>query len=314
MMGAAVLVPAALLVDLLIGDPKRLPHPVMLIGSCIGFLEAKWNKGRAKKAKGLLLVLLVLSVVWLITAGIVWAAALLHPAAGWTAAVLLTASTVACRGMKEAAERTAVPLEEGRLEEARTALSHIVGRDTSRLDEAEVVRGAVETTAENTVDGVTAPLMFAAVGGAPAAMTYRALNTLDSMIGHPDERFNEFGWAAAKLDDAANWVPARLTFLLMLLPAALHPGWSAARAWRVVRRDARKHPSPNSGWVESAAAGMFGIQLGGVNWYRGRQSVRPHQGTPLYPLRPAWIHAAVQCMYAVSMLTALLAFLKGWLL
>ena len=188
---------------------------------------------------------------------------------------------------------------------ARRALSMIVGRDTQSLDESEVVRATVETVAEGSVDGVVAPLVFALVGGAPAAMAYKAINTLDSMVGHRDDRYRRFGWASARLDDVANLVPARLARLLYPL-ASLACGCDATRSWRVAWRDGRKSPSPNAGIPEAAMAGALGVRLGGTNFYDGVATVRPYLGEPLAALAASHIPAAIRLMYVVSLLALLL--------
>jgi adenosylcobinamide-phosphate synthase len=193
-------------------------------------------------------------------------------------------------------------LEAGDLPLARRDLSQIVGRETSRLDEPEVVRATVETVAENTVDGVVAPLVFALCGGAPAAIAYKAINTLDSMVGHLDQRYRKFGWASARLDDAANYVPARLARFLFPL-ASWICGFDAAGCWKIAWRDGHKSPSPNAGISEAAVAGALGVRLGGVNYYDGAAVSRPHLGDPLRALARRHIPAAIRLMYVVAFLT-----------
>ena len=169
----------------------------------------------------------------------------------------------------------------GKKDEAGLKLSYIVGRDTEKLDESEIVRGTIETVAENTSDGITAPLFWAFIGGAPLAMVYRVINTCDSMVGYKNEKYSDFGWASAKLDDVVNWIPSRITGFLMLL--AYRPEKAKIKAtWKILFRDAKKHPSPNSGWCEAAAAALLGVQLGGVNTYKGIVSNRALMGDPLY--------------------------------
>lgn len=161
----------------------------------------------------------------------------------------------------------------------------IVGRDTGHLDSPEIVRGTVETVAENIVDAIISPLFFALLGGAPLAMAYRAVNTLDSMVGYKNDKYRDLGWASARLDDVANYIPARMTALLLTLCAALlRLDWR--RCWHTVRRDARLHPSPNSGYPESAVAGALGIRLGGENVYHGVTSFRAYMGDPLRTMEP----------------------------
>jgi len=192
-------------------------------------------------------------------------------------------------------------LREGDLEGARRSLAMIVGRDTDHLDEAGIVRAVVETVAENASDAVVAPLFYAFLGGAPLALAYKAVNTLDSMFGYKDERFLHFGWASAKLDDLANYVPARLTGALMVLAAwHLRMDWRAA--WRVMVRDGRKNPSPNSGIPEAAAAGALGVQLGGINFYFGKPSAKEMIGDRVKELEREDITRAHRLMIACSLL------------
>jgi hypothetical protein len=193
---------------------------------------------------------------------------------------------------------------------ARRKAGEIVGRDTTELDEQEIARAAVETVAENTVDACVAPLFFTLLGGAPGAMAYRAINTLDSMLGHKNATYLHFGWASARLDDLANWLPARLAALIMPLAAAC-VGRSATQSWRAILRDARKHPSPNSGIPEAAVAGALGIQLGGINFYKGIPEKRALLGEKLRPLERHHIAKAISIMIVTSVLSSALFLLAG---
>ncbi|KKB36029.1 adenosylcobinamide-phosphate synthase CbiB [Bacillus thermotolerans] len=271
---------AALFIDRLIGDPPHWPHPVRWLGSLIAFLEKHLNKGAYRRGKGLVMLLVVLLVTGSVTLLVVYFSYRLHLAAGVAVEALLIASAIACRSLKEAGMSVYEPLKQGDLPNARKRLSYIVGRDTDQLNEGEITRGAIETVAENTSDGVTAPLFWALIGGAPGAMVYRAINTCDSMVGYRNERYEAFGWFSARLDDLANWFPARLTGFLMIwsFPGAQR---SKKKTWQLIRRDARNHPSPNSGWCEAAVAFLLGIQLGGVNTYKGKRSYRAEMGEPL---------------------------------
>jgi adenosylcobinamide-phosphate synthase len=199
----------------------------------------------------------------------------------------------------------AAALANGNRPEARKFLSYIVGRDTDNLEEPEIWRGTVETVAENSSDGVMAPLLFLMIGGPIAGLAYKAVNTLDSMVGYKNEQYLLFGRASARCDDLVNYVPARLTGMLLTV-AALLPGLSMKNAWRVMRRDGRNHSSPNSGIPEAAAAGALGVQLGGTNYYFGKPVEKPTIGDPLQPLdRAAW-QGAVRLMYAAEALLLLL--------
>lgn len=306
----SLVVLAAFAVDMLVGDPRWLPHPVVLMGRAIRRLEELLRRtGLPLRLAGALLALFLVGGAWLATWAVIQACAWLHPVAGALAHVWLFSTTLAPRSLAEHAMAVYRPLVAGDLLQARERVGWIVGRDTQDLSETEVVRAAVETVAESTCDGVLAPLFWGLVGGAPLAMAYKAANTLDSMVGHLDERYREFGWASARLDDLLNLVPARLSALL--LAAAALSGRALATAWR----DARRHPSPNSGWSEAAVAGALGVRLGGLNYYDGEPEMRAYMGDALRPLEPADIPRAVRLMYLAAamavVLGALVLYLTG---
>ncbi|WP_345788072.1 adenosylcobinamide-phosphate synthase CbiB [Desulfotomaculum copahuensis] len=303
---------AAFLVDLAVGDPSWLPHPVVLIGKLIDRLEKLlrriFHRPAGLRLAGVLLALTVVSAAWAATAFLLWLAGLVHP---WLAVVLnvwLISTTMATRSLASAARAVLQPLTAGDLCLARQRVGWIVGRDTAAMDAADVTRATVETVAENIVDGFVSPLFFALLGGAPLAMAYRAVNTLDSMVGYRNERFRDLGWFSARLDDAANFLSARWT-ALCLLAAAWLSGRRTGEAWRAVRRDAPAHPSPNSGWPEAAMAGALGVRLGGLNYYGGRAQMRAYMGEPHLHLQPDHVRQAVDMMY----LAAALAVLSGML-
>ncbi|OIK14151.1 cobalamin biosynthesis protein CobD [Bacillus sp. MUM 116] len=274
----------AIMIDLLIGDPPNWPHPVRWIGSLISYLEKRWNHGQAKKAQGVLMLISVLLIVLIPVLIIIFIGYLLHPFVGIFLEAIIISTTIAQKSLKEAALEVYQPLRAGTLDDARKKLSYIVGRDTDFLGEGEIARGTIETIAENTSDGVTAPLFWALIGGAPLAIVYRATNTCDSMVGYKNDRYIQFGWASAKWDDVMNWIPSRLTGFIMLL--GNRPEKIRYRdAWKILFRDAKKHPSPNSGWGEAAAAAILGIQLGGINYYKGMKSDRAKMGDPLSPIK-----------------------------
>jgi adenosylcobinamide-phosphate synthase len=221
--------------------------------------------------------------------------------AGDVVSVLLMYTCFAARDLAAHSHRVYRALKSGDLPEARRRVAMLVGRDTDRLDETGVTRAAVESVAENLVDGVTAPLFFAVLGGPVAAMLYKAASTLDSTFGYKTDRYLRFGWASARFDDLLNWVPARLTAPLVALTAMVF-GLSPAGSWRACRRDARKHDSPNAGWPEAAVAGALGVQLGGVNYYDGEPHDGPRFGDPVRPLerhdipRTNWLMLATACV------------------
>ncbi len=287
----------SIVLDLLIGDPHWLPHPVVQMGKLITFLEKRWNRGENRAGKGIALTVTVVLTVFLLSSAIIIIGYQIHPVVGVFTQIYLISTTIAIKGLSTAAKSVLTPLEKGDIAAAREKLSMIVGRDTERLPESEIVRGTVETVAENTVDGITAPIFWAIIGGAPLAMVYRAINTLDSMVGYKNEQFMQFGRASARLDDAVNWLPARLTALSMWLAAFFIKRSKRKNGWKVTWRDARKHPSPNSGWSEAMAAGLIGIQLGGINYYNGRKSVRAAMGDPLRELERSDIKKSITYMH-----------------
>lgn len=315
-MTVALLLLAAYVLDRLVGDPRSLPHPVMLMGKAITALERLIRRfvrqPRSLKRAGVLLPLLVAGGSWLLTAALLWLLSEISPWLALAAEAWLISTTIAAKGLKDAGMAVYVELRKGDLPAARQALGMIVGRDTASLDSPEIVRGTVETVAENIVDAIISPLFFALLGGAPLAMAYRAVNTLDSMVGYKNDKYRDLGWASARLDDVANYIPARITALLLTLCARLlRLDWR--RSWCTVRRDARLHPSPNSGYPESAVAGALGIRLGGVNIYHGVASFRAYMGDPLRSLKPEDIIVTSRMMLLSSsmfvVLCAALAFI-----
>lgn len=299
---------AAIAVDWLVGDPRRLTHPVVFIGRLIGFLERRL-RGTAKperespaalRFKGAVLAFLTVGLVFAVMWLFVWISREIHPWLGYAVNIWFISATIAVKGLKDAALLVYKPLAGGNLPQARTCVGYIVGRDTDGLNEAEITRAAVETVAENTVDAVISPLVFALLGGAPLAMAYRASNTLDSMVGYKNDRYLHFGWASARWDDVLNWVPARLTGLLLALAALITPGLSSVRAVRSMAVFASRHPSPNSGIPESAVAGALGVELGGRNVYGGLVSERAKLGWPLRVLNRNDIVLTVDLLYKVS--------------
>ncbi|MFS0777999.1 adenosylcobinamide-phosphate synthase CbiB [Neobacillus sp. 3P2-tot-E-2] len=303
----------AYFIDKVVGDPPHWPHPVRWIGTLITFFEKHLNHGKGKRLKGVIMLLFVLWIVLFIVTFIVVISYRIHPIAGIIVESMIIATTIAQRSLKEASLGVYGPLENGDLADARIKLSYIVGRDTGSLNESEIARGAIETVAENTSDGVTAPLFWALLGGAPLAMVYRATNTCDSMVGYMNERFREFGWASAKWDDVMNWIPSRLTGIMMVLgtkPLRIE----YQQAWKILFRDARKHPSPNSGWGEAAVAAILGIQLGGINYYRGIVSNRAKMGDPLVPIQADHILLANKILDKTVFLYVLFLWIGGMIL
>ena len=273
----------AYLLDQWLADPPHWPHPVKLMGSLIQRLEHHlYPSTESKKHQllsGLLLVILVLvssySTAWLGLQAMLW----VHPALGYVFALYLTYASLSAKGLKLAAVEVLQPLERGDISEAKKNLSFIVGRDTQELSEEGIARAVVETVAENFSDGVMAPLFYFVIGGAPLIILYKAINTMDSMVGYQNQRYQYFGRVAAKLDDMANWVPARLSAVFLIM-AGIVSGFDWKSGVKTTLSDGRNHKSPNAGWPEAAVAGVLGIQLGGANTYFGTLVVKPTIGQP----------------------------------
>jgi adenosylcobinamide-phosphate synthase len=308
LLGHTAVILAAVLLDLLLGDPRWLPHPVVLIGKLITVLEKGLRRRiRNERLAGVLLLIVTVGTTFGVALAVVKGAYAVNPYLGFTAAAVLAYTALAARSLHRESRLVADALARGDMVEARRYLSYIVGRDTAALDEPEVWRATVETVAENTSDGVIAPLFFLLLGGPALALAYKAVNTLDSMVGYKNERYLRVGWASARCDDLANWLPARLTGLLMVLVAPLI-GLSGLQAWRIIRRDGRNHSSPNSGVPEAAAAGALGVQLGGTNYYFGQPVAKPTIGDALQPLSPEAYRGVVRLMYGAEGLLVV-----GWL-
>lgn len=298
--------------DLLLGDPAWIPHPVVLMGRYIENMEGFLRKGCPNEllAGAVLAAALPLGTLSL-SALALWLCGLVHPALRFFLETIWCWQCLAVKGLGEEAERVRRALTSGTPEEARRAVGRIVGRDTENLSAQGVARAAVETVAENFSDGAAAPMCYMFLGGAPLALCYKAINTMDSMVGYKNSRYLYFGRAAARLDDAANFIPARLSALLLILAAGL-TGERVSGAWRVWRRDRRNHASPNSAQTESAMAGALGIRLGGPAFYFGQLHEKPAIGDPVREIEPEDIRRAVRMLYAGSILClALLALVRG---
>ncbi len=286
---------------MIIGDPESMPHPVRLIGKCIQAIES-WvlRYSIHKKAAGIFIGLCVPAAAFAGTLVLVKLAGALHPVveAGISAVIIYTC--LSTRSLGSAALRILKKLRRGDMTAARKALACIVGRDTAELDQSAIVRATVESVSENTVDGIISPLFYAFLGGAPLAMAYKAVNTLDSMIGYKNEQYLHLGWFSARLDDLANYIPARLTLFVVPVAAVfLRP----SRMLKIVTtglRDGAKSPSPNAGYPEACFAGALGIQLGGECCYEGISSPKPCLGNKERENETEDILRAVCLMWLVS--------------
>lgn len=299
------IIPAAVVLDWFLGDPRWLPHPVVVIGRLIQLLEPPLRRMvRSELLGGLLLLVFTVAATILVTTLVLKAAYAISPVAGFLLAVILSWNCLAARSLQRESALVAAALEKSDLAEARRCLSFIVGRDTAELTEPEIWRGTVETVAENTADGVIAPLLSLMLGGPVLGLAYKAVNTLDSMVGYRNDKYLLFGRASARFDDLLNFLPARLTGILMVLTARV-ASLQAENSWRIMRRDGRNHSSPNSGIPEAAAAGALGVQLGGANCYFGKPVVKPVIGDPLRPLDLIAWQGAVRLMYGAEVLLLL---------
>ena len=290
--------------DALFGDPAWLPHPVVYMGKAISKLEKFLRPRLPKTPQGELLggaiVAFCLPVgTFLLTGLVCWGAARLHPLLGLAVQMFWCGQALAARGLVQESTKVYKELKKPDLPGARKAVSRIVGRDTAELTAEGVTKAAVETVAENASDGVIAPLLYMLIGGAPLALTYKAINTMDSMLGYKNEKYLYFGRVPAKLDDAANYLPSRLAALLWVAAAAFTHN-DAKGAWKIWRRDRRRHASPNSAQTESACAGALGVQLAGPAWYFGQYYPKLTIGDALRPIEPEDILRANRMMYVAS--------------
>lgn len=298
---------AGLLLDLLFGDPVWLYHPVRLIGNWISWAERQLRKvcGSHLMAAGGVLWVMTALMAFLIPFALLALAGWLHPALRFLLETFWCFQILAARSLSSESRKVYEKLKESDLPGARRAVSMIVGRDTEKLTEEGVTKAAVETVAENTSDGVTAPLIYMMIGGAPLGFLYKAVNTMDSMLGYKNDRYLYFGRIPAKMDDIFNYIPARITGLLMTAAAFL-TGLDGKNAWRIYRRDRRKHASPNAAQTESVCAGALGVQLAGDAVYFGKVYKKEFIGDALRRIEPEDILRTRRLMYAAELLTFLL--------
>lgn len=294
------------ILDGIFGDPAWLVHPVVIMGKAITTLEKFLRKRlpntpEGERLGGRILAMTLPVGTLLITGGVCWLFYRISPILGFAIELLWCAQALAAKGLAQESTNVYRELVKGDLPASRRAVSRIVGRDTAELTSEGVTKAAVETVAENASDGVIAPLFYMMLGGAPLALVYKAINTMDSMVGYKNEKYLNFGRAAAKLDDAANYLPSRIAALLWIASAAL-TGNDAKSAWRIWRRDRRKHASPNSAQTESACAGALNVQLAGPATYFGKYCDKPTIGDAVRAIEPGDILRANKMMYTASLL------------
>lgn len=305
--------PAALVLgyvlDLAIGDPERLPHPTRWIGRLISILENKLRKltgtpGR-ERAAGVLLVLLTVLIVYFVTLLILFVSYEISPLLCFVASAFFVWAGLSVKSLGDEARGVLEALGNG-IEAGRKRLSRIVGRDTEALDRKEVLRATVETVSENASDGVVAPLFYLALGGPALMMAYKAVNTLDSMVGYKNAKYKDFGWFSARVDDAANYLPARVAAALVV-SASFILGYNWKRSARITLRDGAKHPSPNSGVIEAAFAGALGVRFGGSSSYGAVASTKPFIGDAVNPFEDSTVRHSIRLMGTAAFLMLLCA-------
>ena len=302
---------AGFALDCVLGDPRWLPHPVVWMGKATSFAEPRLRAlfpatPGGQRAAGTVLAVLLPLLAFCLTLGVLGLSNWLHPALRLLLETFWCYQLLAACELRRQSLHVVRELQRAGLPAARVAVARIVGRDTAQLDEEGVLKATVETVAENTTDGVIAPLFYLMLGGAPLGMLYKAANTLDSMVGYKNERYRHFGWASARLDDVLNWLPSRLAALCLIAAAPL-VGLSGAGAARIWRRDRRKHASPNAAQTEAAMAGALGVRLAGPASYFGVACAKEHIGDALRPIWADDVARADRLMYAGSVLALLLA-------
>ena len=298
---------AGFLLDALLGDPRRIPHPIVAMGNAIAWLEPRLRAAfpdtpSGARRAGVVLVAVLCAGSFGATWCLIAVAGLVHPLLGFAVETWLCYQALAACELRRQSMRVVRELTREGLPAARRAVGMIVGRDTEALDERGVLKAAVETVAENTADGVVGPLVYLIVGGAPLGMLYKAVNTMDSMVGYKNERYLDFGRAAARVDDVLGFVPARLAALCMIA-AAPAAGLSAKGAWRIWRRDRFNHASPNSAQTESAMAGALGVELAGSAVYFGKLVEKPTMGDATRPIEREDVRRANRLMVLASALS-----------
>lgn len=305
----------AFMADCLIGDPRTRLHPVVLIGCLISALEKVFYSEKhgkyLKRFMGLLLVIITLAASWAVSAVLIELMYNLGEIYGILTSIILLSFMISPRSLAGAGREIRDFLRQGDLKNARFKVGWIVGRDTDKLTVPEITRAVVETIAENTVDGIISPLFYFFVGGVPLAVLYRAVNTLDSMVGYKNDRYIDFGKFAARTDDVFNFIPARLTCLLILL-ASFVLRYDVKNAVKMTLRDAKKHPSLNSGYAEAAVAGAIHVRLGGYNSYFGVMSFRAYMGDALETLGEKHIDGVIRIMYGATLLFILITGALVW--
>ncbi len=296
------IIPAAFILDLVLGDPTFLPHPIRWLGRAITAGEPFFRNLRVKLSiSGALFAISLIAGTWTLTFVLIKTAQCIHPLVKAGAEILILYYCISIRSLESSAMAVFRSLTQTRLHDAKTKVSLIVGRDVENLNPEEISRATVETVGENLVDGVISPLFYAAIGGAPLAMAYKMINTLDSMIGYKNDKYRDFGKVAARIDDIANFIPARISILVISLAAQIIDR-KGVRTFQTALTEGANHTSPNAGYSEAAFAGALGVRLGGPNYYHGRLVSKPYLGIPFNQINRNHIKKACDLM----MLSALI--------
>jgi len=301
-MDPGVMIGIAFVMDLILGDPKGAPHPVRAMGKAAKSLERITRKKiRNQKLAGSVTVLILVTGTYAVSFSFLESLRQVNTQLSFVMETLLIYTTLATRSLYDESHPVQIALSQGDHDQARCHLKNIVGRDTQNLNRKQITRATVETVSENTVDGVVAPLFYACIGGAPLALTYKCINTLDSMFGYKNKVFIHFGWASARLDDIVNWLPARLAGPLMVLAATLF-GLNGKRGWTTMWRQGQNHLSPNAGIPEAVVAGSLGVELGGPQYYQGKMIDKPTIGEAVREIETEDIFRSHQILFATALL------------
>ena len=295
------------IIDCFIGDPHSIPHPVVFIGKLISVLEKLLRKSfpktaRGERAAGTFLVIAVTFVSAVVPLAVLILCLMVHPALYIAAESVMCWQILAAKSLRDESMKVYKSIKKGDVEEARFNVSMIVGRDTAVLDESGIIRAAVETVAENTSDGVIAPMIYCAIGGAPLGFFYKAVNTMDSMVGYKNDKYINFGRSAAIFDDIANYIPSRLSALIMIF-SCIFGGFNTKRAYKIWRRDRRKHASPNSAQTESVCAGALEVRLAGDAYYHGKLCEKEYIGDAVREIENEDIRGVNRLMYTAAVVS-----------
>jgi adenosylcobinamide-phosphate synthase len=314
---AGYILPAAFILDLVLGDPTRLPHPIRWLGRAITVGEPFFRNLRLKlSVSGALFAISLIAGTWILTFVLMKTAQYIHPLVKAGVEILIIYYCISIRSLESSAMAVFSALTQPRLDDARAKVALIVGREVDHLDKDGISRATVETVGENLVDGVISPLFYAAIGGVPLAMAYKMINTLDSMIGYKNEKYRDFGKVAARIDDVANFIPARLSVPVISLAAQIIDG-KGLRTFQTALSEGANHTSPNAGYSEAAFAGALGVRLGGPSYYQGRLVSKPFLGIPFNPINRNHIKKACDLMLLSALiwmvvLVIILYFLSIW--